>query len=152
MKRKVMGWLLLLLPVLCLVLELLPWGTVAVYAHPLQDGTIETVRRYFSYFHYTGHGLGFASGDFGTFFAPVVTVLLLLFALRYFFTGRGRAGVVACAALGAAAAVTPVFIALYLSRPLFDVITPIGLVMAALFLVEGVLALLIEPLQKKRKK
>ncbi len=152
MKRKIMGWLLLLLPLLCIVLEQLPWGTVAVYAHPLPDGTIETLRRSYSYFHYTLNGLGFASGDYGTFFAPVFTVLLLLFALRYFFTGRGRAGVVACAALGAAAAVTPVFIALYLSRPLFDVITPIGLVMAALFLVEGVLALLIEPLQKKRKK
>ena len=95
MKRKILGWCLLLIPVVCLVLELLPSGTAVVYAHTLADGTVERLRELYSYFHTLLHGRGFASGSFGPVFVPGFTILLLLFALRYFFTGRGRAGVVA---------------------------------------------------------
>lgn len=152
MKRKVLGICLLAIPLVCLVLELLPFGTAAVYAHPLAEGGIERVRELYSYFHYALGGLGFASGSFGPVFVPVFTVLLALFALRYFFTGRGRAGIVACAALGLSAAVSPLFVAWYMGWELFSTATPVTLVLAALLAAEGVIALMIEPLQKIRKK
>ena len=41
MKRKVLGICLLAIPLVCLVLELLPFGTAAVYAHSLAEGGID---------------------------------------------------------------------------------------------------------------
>ena len=152
MKRKVLGWLLLLLPVLCIGLELLPAGTAAAFGRPLPDGSVELVKEYYSYFRYALDGLCFASGEFGSAFVPVFTVLALIFALRYFFTGRGRAGVVATAALGLAAAVSPLFVAAYHGWGVFELVTPLSLVLAALLAAEAVIALLIEPLQRKKPK
>lgn len=83
MKRK--GFLYLILPVITLVLELLPYGAVCNFANP--EG--EPWRRTFSYFSLTPFGYA----NFAPLLTALLTCVLLVLLTVYCVTGSRRAGV-----------------------------------------------------------
>jgi len=70
----------LLLPVITLILELLPYGAVCNFANP--EG--EPFRKTFSYFDLTPFGYA----NFAPFLTAIITCLILGSLLLYLFTGK----------------------------------------------------------------
>lgn len=83
MKKK--NLVLLVLPVVALVLEALPFGAVLNFASP----DSEPIRRTFSYFSLVPFGYA----NFGPFITAMLTCLILILALIGVFTGKGKIGV-----------------------------------------------------------
>ena len=80
MKNKKMPYLIL--PVITLILEILPYGAVLNFANP--DG--EPWRKTFSYFSLTPFGYA----NFSPFFTAVVTCVVLLLLAIYCINGRQK--------------------------------------------------------------
>ena len=74
--------LYLLLPVITLILEILPYGAVCNFANP--EG--ESWRRTFSYFDMTPFGYA----NFAPLLTAMVTCLILVFLAVYLFTNKHR--------------------------------------------------------------
>jgi len=74
----------LIIPLITLILEILPYGAVCNFARPATDGSIGHFREHYSYFDLTP--FGYAN------FAPLITALFtciaLILLLIYCFTGR----------------------------------------------------------------
>ena len=70
MKKKL---LLLVLPVITLILEIIPYGAVCNFARPATDGSIGHFRELYSYFDMTP--FGYAN------FSPLITAILSCFVL-----------------------------------------------------------------------
>ena len=70
MKKKL---LLLVLPVITLILEIVPYGAVCNFARPATDGSIGHFRELYSYFDMTP--FGYAN------FSPLITAILSCFVL-----------------------------------------------------------------------
>ena len=83
MKKRL---LLLVLPIITLVLEIIPYGAVCNFARPATDGSIGHFRELYSYFDMTP--FGYAN------FAPLITAILscfiLLLSVIYCITGKQR--------------------------------------------------------------
>ena len=62
----------LILPIITLILEILPYGAVCNYARPATDGSIGHFRELYSYFDLTV----FKHGNIGPFFCAVLTAVL----------------------------------------------------------------------------
>ena len=84
-------WRFLILPVITLALEILPWGAVCNFANP--DG--EPWRRTFSYFDPTPFGYA----NFAPFLTAIVTCAVVISLLVYAIADRPRAKTVATALL-----------------------------------------------------
>lgn len=73
---------LMMLPVITLILELLPYGAVCNFANP--EG--EPWRQTYSYFNL----LPFGYANFAPLLTAIVTCILLLLLTVFLFTGKGR--------------------------------------------------------------
>ena len=81
----------LLLPIVTLVLEILPFGAVCNFAYQNPDGTIGTKRELFSYFSLVPYGYA----NFAPFLTALITCVILVLAVIYCFTGNRRLALVA---------------------------------------------------------
>jgi len=79
MKRRL---LVLILPIITLILEILPYGAVCNFARP--EG--EPWRKTFSYFDLTPFGYA----NFAPFLTALVTCIILILLLVYLFTDKPR--------------------------------------------------------------
>lgn len=83
MKKRL---LLLVLPIITLILEIIPYGAVCNFARPATDGSIGHFRELYSYFDMTP--FGYAN------FSPLITAILscfvLLLVVIYCITGKKR--------------------------------------------------------------
>lgn len=77
MKKR---WIYLILPVITIILEILPYGAVCNFANP--EG--EPWHRTFSYFDL----LPFGYANFAPFITALLTCLVVFLLLIYFFTGK----------------------------------------------------------------
>lgn len=78
--------LYLILPVITLILEILPYGAVCNYALPATDGTIGRFRELYSYFDLTPFGYA----NFAPFLTAIITCIILLLMVIYCITGKHR--------------------------------------------------------------
>lgn len=78
MKKK--NALLLVLPVITLILEALPYGAVLNFADPEGEAT----RKTFSYFSLTPYGYA----NFAPFVTAIITVLIFVFIVAYLITKK----------------------------------------------------------------
>ena len=81
MKKKV---LCLILPVLTLILEIIPYGAVCNFARPANDGSIGHFRQLYSYFDMVPFGYA----NFSPLITAILTCFVLLLALIYCITGK----------------------------------------------------------------
>ena len=79
MKKRL---LYLILPIITLILEILPYGAVCNFAHPETDGTIGRFRELYSYFDL----LPFGYANFAPLLTAIVTCFVFLFLVIYCFT------------------------------------------------------------------
>ena len=84
MKRK---WLCLLLPIITLVLESLPYGAVCIFA----PSPTERIKETFSYFDLTPFGYA----NFAPLFTGIITCIILLLLGIYCITGKTRLAIMA---------------------------------------------------------
>lgn len=81
----------LMLPVVALILEILPYGAVCNFALPATDGSIGRFRELYSYFDLTPFGYA----NFAPLFTAIITCILLLLLTVYVITGKQRLAVTA---------------------------------------------------------
>lgn len=111
--------LFVILPLVALILELLPYGAVLNFANP--EG--EPWRRTYSYFSLTPFGYA----NFGPFITAILTcVLLVLVAIYLFKPGKGmNTAVLNVSGFATAASLMPLMFG-------FDYVTVIGVIITAL--------------------
>nr|MBQ4319733.1 hypothetical protein [Clostridia bacterium] len=132
MKKKL---LLIAPPILALILEILPYGAVLNFANQLEDGTIDTIRQTFSYFDLTP--MGYANS--GPILTAMLTCVITLIALIYILTAKKvlRSALSILCVIALVTSVMPMAYGMaYLS--------PVGIAITALLLVEAVLLTKIE--------
>lgn len=78
MKRRL---IYVILPVLAIILEILPFGAVLNFGIPATDGSVGFFRETFSYFDLTPFGYG----HFGCLITAILTCILLIFGVVYLF-------------------------------------------------------------------
>jgi len=120
----------LILPIVTLILELLPYGAVLNFADQLDDGTISTVRQTYSYFD----PITFGYANFGPLITAVLTCVIAILAVVYLFSGLKIIRTVmriSCIAALVTSIMPMMYGTIYLS--------PVGLLITAALLCEGVL-------------
>ena len=88
MKKR---FLYLILPIITLILEILPYGAVLNFARPATDGSIGHFRELYSYFDLTPFGYA----NFAPFIAAVMSCVIFLMLLIYCVTDKRRFAVIA---------------------------------------------------------
>ncbi len=88
MKKR---FLYLILPVVTLILEILPYGAVLNFARPATDGSIGHFRELYSYFDLTPFGYA----NFAPFITAVMTCIIFIMLLLYCITDKRRFAVIA---------------------------------------------------------
>lgn len=83
MKKRL---LLLILPIITLILEIIPYGAVCNFARPASDGSIGHFRELYSYFDMTPFGYA----NFSPLLTAILSCLVLLLVLIYCITGNKR--------------------------------------------------------------
>ena len=83
--------LYLILPVITLLLELLPYGAVLNFGYQKEDGTIGTLRKTCSYFSLTPFGYA----NFAPLITAIITCIILAVLLLFCITGREKLAVTA---------------------------------------------------------
>lgn len=83
MKKRM---LYLILPIITLILEILPYGAVCNFARPATDGSIGRFRELYSYFDLTPFGYA----NFAPLITAIVTCIVTLLLMIYCFTGKER--------------------------------------------------------------
>lgn len=83
MKQK--RYLYLILPIITLVLELLPYGAVCNFARLATDGSIGHFRELYSYFDLVPFGYA----NFAPLFTAICTCIILVLLFVYCITGKG---------------------------------------------------------------
>lgn len=93
----------LLLPIITLILEILPYGAVCNFA----PSPTKRVRKTFSYFDL----IPFGYANFAPFLTAIITCAILAFLLAYWFTGKDRMFAIAKGLLwvGTALSLCPLF-------------------------------------------
>ena len=86
MKKR---FLYLILPLITLILEILPYGAVLNYALPATDGSIGHFRDLYSYFDLTPFGYA----NFAPLITAVISCLVFVLVMIYFITGNARVAV-----------------------------------------------------------
>lgn len=81
----------LILPVITLILELLPYGVTLNFGHQLEDGTIGYTYRSYSYFSL----IPFGYANFAPLFTAITTCIILAVLLLFCITGRETLAVTA---------------------------------------------------------
>ena len=81
MKKRL---LYLVLPIITLILEILPFGAVCNFARPADDGTIGRFRELYSYFDLVPFGYA----NFAPFITALITCIILIFLGVYCITGK----------------------------------------------------------------
>ena len=81
----------LILPVITLILELLPYGAVLNFGYQKEDGTIGTLRKTCSYFSLTPFGYA----NFAPLLTAIITCVILAVLLLFCITGREKLAVTA---------------------------------------------------------
>lgn len=89
MKQK--RFLYLILPIITIILEILPYGAVCNYALPATDGSIGRFRELYSYFDLTPFGYA----NFTPLFTAICTCIILLLLFVYCITGKSRTAITA---------------------------------------------------------
>ncbi len=84
MKRRKLWFVLL--PAAAILLELLPYGAVLNFGVQAADGSIDTIRRTYSYFSLTPFGYAL----FGPLLTAVLSCLLVALGVLYLWRGRGK--------------------------------------------------------------
>ena len=74
----------LILPVITLILEILPYGAVCNFARPASDGSIGYFRQLYSYFDIVPFGYA----NFAPLITAILTCFVLLLAIIYCITGK----------------------------------------------------------------
>ena len=83
MKKRL---LYLILPIVTLILEILPYGAVCNFARPATDGSIGHFRRLYSYFDLTPFGYA----NFAPLITGIITCIILLLVTAYCLTGNQK--------------------------------------------------------------
>ena len=83
MKKRL---LYLILPIITLILEILPYGAVCNFKRPATDGAIGHFRELYSYFDLTPFGYA----NFAPLITAIITCVILALLLVYLFTGKPR--------------------------------------------------------------
>ena len=73
----------LILPIITLILEILPYGAVCNFAAPAEDGSIGRFRELYSYFDLTPFGYA----NFAPFITALITCIIAVLLMIYCFTG-----------------------------------------------------------------
>ena len=81
MKKRM---LFLIIPVITLILEILPYGAVLNFGRPASDGSIGYIRESYSYFDL----MPFGYANFSPFVTAMLTCLILVLLLIYCITGN----------------------------------------------------------------
>ncbi|MBQ8518803.1 MAG: hypothetical protein IJ455_04240 [Agathobacter sp.] len=81
MKKRL---LYLILPIIALILEILPYGAVLIFARPSEDGSIGYFRETYSYFDL----LPFGYANFGPFITAILTCIVLFLLVIYCLIGK----------------------------------------------------------------
>ena len=81
MKKRL---LYLILPIVTLILEILPYGAVCNFARPATDGSIGHFRQLYSYFDLTPFGYA----NFAPLITGIITCIIALLVLVYCITGK----------------------------------------------------------------
>ncbi len=81
----------LILPIVTLILEIIPYGAVCNFALPATDGSIGQFRELYSYFDLTPFGYA----NFAPLITGIITCILLLLLTVYVITGKQRLAVTA---------------------------------------------------------
>lgn len=84
MKNK--RFLYLILPIITIILEILPYGAVCNFALPATDGTIGRFRELYSYFDLTPYGYA----NFAPFLTALISCVIFIFMFFYCITGGHR--------------------------------------------------------------
>lgn len=88
MKKRL---LVLILPIITLVLEILPYGAVCNFARPATDGSIGHFRELYSYFDL----IPFGYANFAPLITAVITCIVLLLLVLYCVTNKQRLAITA---------------------------------------------------------
>ena len=88
MKKRL---LYLILPIITLILEILPYGAVCNFARPATDGSIGHFRELYSYFD----PLPFGYANFAPLTTASLTCIFLLLVIIYCLTGKQKWAIVA---------------------------------------------------------
>ena len=83
MKKR---WLYLILPVVTLILEIIPYGAVCNFARPATDGSIGHFRQLYSYFDLTPFGYA----NFSPLITGIITCIITLLVVVYCITGNQK--------------------------------------------------------------
>jgi len=83
MKKRL---LYLVLPVITLILEIIPYGAVCNFAHPATDGSIGHFRELYSYFDL----IPFGYANFAPLITGILTCFIFLLVLIYCVFGKKR--------------------------------------------------------------
>lgn len=76
----------MILPIITLILEIIPYGAVCNFARPASDGSIGHFRELYSYFDMTPFGYA----NFSPLLTAILSCLVLLLVLIYCITGNKR--------------------------------------------------------------
>lgn len=88
MKKR---FLYLLLPIITLTLEILPYGAVCNFARPAADGSIGHFRELYSYFDLTPFGYA----NFAPLITAVISCVVLLIVMLFYITGKQKLAIIA---------------------------------------------------------
>ncbi len=83
MKKRL---LYLILPIVTLILEIIPYGAVCNFARPANDGSIGHFRKLYSYFDL----IPFGYANFAPMITGILSCFVLLLIVIYCITGRKR--------------------------------------------------------------
>ena len=83
MKKRFMY---IILPVITLILEILPYGAVCNFARPATDGSIGHFRELYSYFDL----MPFGYANFAPFLTAILTCVIVLMLVIYCITGKSK--------------------------------------------------------------
>ena len=81
----------LILPIVTLILEIIPYGAVCYFARPATDGSIGHFRELYSYFDL----LPFGYANFAPLITAVLSCIILLLVMIYCLTGKSKLAVAA---------------------------------------------------------
>ena len=83
MKKRLMY---IILPIITLIFEILPYGAVCNFARPATDGSIGHFRELYSYFDLVPFGYA----NFAPFITAILTCLILLMLVIYCLIGKSK--------------------------------------------------------------
>jgi hypothetical protein len=85
----------LILPLVTLILEVIPYGAVCNFAYPAEDGSIKQLRELYSYFDLTPFGYA----NFAPLITAIITCVIILLVAIYCLTGKQSWAIFARSAL-----------------------------------------------------